>query len=31
MMDPGRGGRAMTGELIDTARDAADLLERLGR
>jgi Pup amidohydrolase len=31
MMDPARGGKDMTGDLIDASRDAADLLERLGR
>ncbi len=31
MMDPGKGGKATTGALIDGARDAAELLEALGR
>ena len=31
MMDPGRGGKAMTGELIDRAGSAAELLAELSR
>jgi hypothetical protein len=31
MMDPGRGGKDMTGALIDGADDAAALLAALGR
>jgi proteasome accessory factor PafA2 len=31
MMDPGKGGRDATGELIDRCDDAGQLLEQLGR
>ncbi len=31
MMDPGRGGKAMTGELIDRSATAAELLAELSR